>query len=64
LLERRDQFIAERIADTLKDGEIGILFMGVLHHVEDRLATLQDPAASGIKVMHPLGKPLLGAGRQ
>jgi hypothetical protein len=64
LLERRDQFIAERIADTLKDGEIGILFMGILHHVEDRLAALQDTAASGIKIMHPLGKPILRAGRQ
>lgn len=57
LLERRDQFIAERIANTLKDGEIGIIFMGMLHHVENCLEKFQEPSGSGIKVIHPLGKP-------
>ena len=30
LLQRRDQFIAQRINDTLKPGETGILFLGIL----------------------------------
>jgi hypothetical protein len=34
LLERRDRFIAGRIADTLGDDELGILFIGALHHVD------------------------------
>jgi len=37
LLQRRDQFMAQRINDTLKDGETGILFLGMLHSVERRL---------------------------
>ena len=31
LLKRRDQFIAQRIYETLKSGETGILFLGMLH---------------------------------
>ena len=31
LLQRRDQFIAQRINATLKSGETGILFLGMLH---------------------------------
>ena len=34
LLAQRDQFIARRINDTLKAGETGILFLGLLHAVE------------------------------
>jgi hypothetical protein len=34
LLQRRDQFMAQRINDTLKDGETGILFLGMLHALE------------------------------
>jgi hypothetical protein len=33
LLHKRDQFIAERIATNLREGETGILFMGALHQV-------------------------------
>jgi len=33
LMEKRDKFIAERINETLKDGEIGVLFIGVHHNV-------------------------------
>jgi pheromone shutdown protein TraB len=33
LLEARDRFIAGRIAETLGDGEDGILFIGALHDV-------------------------------
>jgi hypothetical protein len=33
LLERRDRFIAERIAATLGEDETGLLFIGALHRV-------------------------------
>lgn len=38
LLHKRDDYIAERINDTLKQNETGILFIGLLHHVESQLA--------------------------
>lgn len=50
LLERRDQAIAKRINRTLCRGEIGLLFLGMLHSVEGWLA--QD-----IRVTHPLYPP-------
>jgi hypothetical protein len=34
LLRRRDQAIAERINHTLRRGEIGLLFLGMLHSIE------------------------------
>lgn len=37
LLRRRDTYIAGRIDETLKEGETGILFIGVTHKVEDYL---------------------------
>ena len=37
LLERRDQFIADRINSTLQSGETGILFLGMLHSLEKKL---------------------------
>lgn len=36
-LEKRDNFIARRIDETLKPGETGILFIGMLHKVNTRL---------------------------
>ena len=33
LMEKRDKFIAGRINDTLQDGEVGVLFIGVYHNV-------------------------------
>ncbi|HHT9132934.1 MAG TPA: hypothetical protein ACFYED_10675, partial [Candidatus Tripitaka californicus] len=36
-LEKRDDFIARRIDETLKTGETGILFIGMLHKVNTRL---------------------------
>lgn len=38
LTHRRDSFVAERINETLKQGENGILFMGADHDVLSRLA--------------------------
>ncbi len=51
LLQRRDQFIGQRINDTLKCGETGILFLGMLHSLERYLK--QD-----VKVIYPLQRRL------
>jgi hypothetical protein len=37
LLNKRDDFIAKRIDQTLKHGETAILFIGALHNVKNRL---------------------------
>lgn len=37
LLRERDAFISRRIDETLKDGEVGILFLGSLHRVDEYL---------------------------
>jgi len=37
LLKKRDEFIAQRIQETLKEGEIGILFIGLMHRVDEIL---------------------------
>jgi hypothetical protein len=51
LLRRRDKAIAERINSTLGPGETGLLFMGMLHAVENCLA-------KDIHVTHPVLPPL------
>lgn len=38
LLARRDRYIATRINGTLLPGEVGLLFLGLLHRVESTLA--------------------------
>jgi hypothetical protein len=38
LMEKRDKFIAKRINETLKDGEAGVLFIGVYHNVLPRIS--------------------------
>ena len=47
LLGRRDRYIAKRINATLRAGEIGILFIGLLHAVEPHLA-------GDVLVEHPI----------
>ena len=37
LLAERDRFIAGRIAQTLREGEVGVLFIGALHQVASYL---------------------------
>lgn len=37
ILERRDRYMADRITKTLKDGETGILFIGMRHQVDEKL---------------------------
>jgi len=50
LLKRRDQFMAQRINETLTSGETGILFLGMLHSLEQYL----NP---DVKVIYPLRRP-------
>jgi hypothetical protein len=38
LMEKRDKFIAERINETLRDEEVGVLFIGVYHNVLPRIS--------------------------
>lgn len=52
LLEKRDRYVATRIDETLCAGETGILFMGMLHFIEDMLIE------KDIQVIYPLGKPI------
>ena len=47
LLEKRDRYISARIDTTLPNGEMGILFLGMLHNVQAYLA--QD-----IEVVYPI----------
>jgi hypothetical protein len=56
LLKQRDQFIAERINGTLGAGEIGVLFLGMLHSVAPFIAadiditqTSYPPSGAGRK---------------
>lgn len=51
LLAKRDAFIAERIVTTLKPGETGILFLGMLHNISKLLPT-------DMEVSYPMNRPL------
>ena len=42
LLNKRDVFIAERIDQTLKAGEKGILFIGAFHNIKKRLSKIMQ----------------------
>lgn len=50
LLARRDEYIAGRINESLHGGETGLLFLGMLHSVEPRLA-------GDIRVIYPICRP-------
>jgi hypothetical protein len=49
LLNQRDRFIAGRIAETVNDDQIGILFIGMQHRVQDYLQP-------DFQVSYPFGK--------
>lgn len=51
LLKKRDQFIAHRVNSTLQAGEIGILFLGMLH-------TLTSVLDKDIRIIYPAILPL------
>lgn len=42
LLQERDEFIAKRINQTLPENEIGILFIGAAHKVDDEVKKISD----------------------
>lgn len=42
LLKERDKFIAKRINETLPENEIGILFVGAAHKVDNELKKFSD----------------------
>ena len=50
LLKRRDRFIADRINSVLGNGETGIIFLGMLHCLEDLLD-------KDIRVLYPVNPP-------
>lgn len=50
LLARRDRYIAKRINDSLCPGEIGLVFLGMLHSLEPYLA-------GDIRVTCPIRRP-------
>lgn len=50
LLARRDRFIAKRINESLRPGETGILFLGMLHALEPHLA-------ADIRASYPIHRP-------
>lgn len=55
LLQRRDKFLGGRINETLRDGETGIVFIGMLHSLERWLD-------KDIQVVYPIGRPPSGTG--
>ena len=50
LLQKRDGYIAQRINDTLQPGETGILFIGMLHSINNMLS-------ADIRIGYPLQAP-------
>lgn len=56
LLKGRDQHIADRINKTLRSGETGILFLGMLHSVENKLD-------NDIRVVYPINPPIEHGGK-
>ncbi len=55
LLKRRDQFIAQRINNTLGPDETGIIFLGMLHNLEGLVH-------NDIEIIYPITKHLLKKG--
>jgi hypothetical protein len=51
ILRKRDRFIADRINRTLLAGETGILFLGMLHSLEEWID-------HGIRVAYPINRPI------
>jgi len=51
LIRKRDRYIADRIDQTLQIGETGILFLGMLHALENQLH-------KDIRIIYPVNRPL------
>ncbi len=58
LLAERDQFIADRIAETLQPAEQGLIFLGMLHSLEKRL-----PNDIQVTMLRPGGRQRIGGSR-
>ena len=56
LIQERDRFIAERIDETLGSDQLGLLFIGMLHRVEDYLP-------DDIQIEYPVGRPATSTAR-
>ena len=56
LMQQRDCFIAERIGETLGNEQLGLLFIGMLHRVENYLP-------DDIQVEYPVGRPTSSVAR-
>ena len=54
ILEKRDRHIGAQISKTLKDGETGLIFLGLLHSLEGRLAPDIEVVCVGRQT--PLGR--------
>ncbi len=54
LLRERDAFVADRIESTLLDGETGVLFIGLLHRVDEFLG-------GGFEIQHVIHSLPFGA---
>ena len=50
LLARRDAYIARRVNESLRPGETGLLFLGMLHSLDSRIA-------KDIRVTYPIRRP-------
>lgn len=53
LMELRDRYIANRIDSTLREGELGLLFIGLLHGLTDKLP--QDIGVISLAEVGPAG---------
>jgi hypothetical protein len=68
LLDQRDQFIADRINQTLQPGEIGLIFLGMLHNLDGHLAPdlhltrLESGDASGLSSHSRVNPPCPSSG--
>jgi hypothetical protein len=51
VLQSRDEFIARRIDETLQDSQTGLIFLGLLHQLEDHLPV-------DILAVYPFGRPI------
>jgi hypothetical protein len=52
ILHKRDNYIAERINNTLRYGEVGILFIGIFHSLTNKIA-------NDIEIFYPIEFNLL-----
>jgi hypothetical protein len=57
VLKARDSFIAERIANTLQEGEVGLLLLGALHRLDALTATDIRVETLGVSLHKAVRRP-------